>query len=347
MTCEEKTKVTWLAASLVPKLGPVHLRQLWETNGDIQSVWQSLNIPETRKEELQKQANEQYELTQKSDIQLLVLGQKGYPQSLFSISDAPPILYAKGRIGLLDQLIVAVVGSRKPTEYGSQATAFLVEQFVAQGVIIASGMAIGIDTVAHQSCLASGGHTIAVLGSGIDLAASPVAQAIAQNGLLLSHFPLGTAPQKFTFPARNRVLAGISQAVVVAQAGAQSGSLLTAQAAIDYGKPLFAVPGSIFHPGNSGSHQLLERGAKPAVDAAAIVSTLMRKQNRIHATQPQVPTLTAQEEKIFHLLQSDPLPVDLLIRRSQVPAAEVLSIVSLLELKGVIMQIDGEYQIRT
>jgi DNA processing protein len=304
-----------------------------------------LDISKNQREEYQKQASQQYKLIQKSNIQLLVLGQKGYPQSLLALSDAPPILYAKGQISLLDQLIVAVVGSRKPTEYGSQASRYLVEQFVAQGTVIASGMAMGIDTVAHQSCLAAGGHTIAVLGCSIDLATSPLAHTISQDGLLLSHFPLGTTPQKFTFPARNRLLAGISQAVVVAQAGAKSGSLLTARAAIDYHKLLFAVPGSIFHPGNAGSHQLLEQGAKPAVDAAAIVSTLTRQKSDTLAAQPQSSALTAPEEKIFHLLQSGPLSVDLLIRRSQLSAAEVLSIVSVLELKGVIVNTEGEYRI--
>jgi DNA processing protein len=349
---EQNPNIIWLAIGRVPQLGPARLRQQLARTGDIQSVWRQLPLDQGVRGQLIESAEQEYKILQKQNIQLLSLGDNDYPDSLLSLNSAPAVVFAKGQIELLKTNTIAVVGSRQATTYGSEVTKQLVEQLVAQGWVIASGLANGIDTIAHRAALAAGGRTIAVVGYSLDYLPQHANRqlieqmAASQRSLFISQFSLGTPAQKFTFPARNKIMAAISQAVLVTQASRQSGTLLTAQAARDYGKPVFAVPGSIFSTASQGAHSLINQGAVLAVDAAGIVKTLTGKTATDPASSPPKPglPLTANEGIILQFLQTGPLSVDQLIRASSLAAAETAAAVSLLELKGLVRPLDnGEY----
>lgn len=348
---EQNPNIVAMALQIVPKLGAVTVRQKLAEQGSLAEVWQGLEIDATQKDAFIESAKQQYELYQKQDIQVLSIGQDDYPSSLLAVKDAPIVVFTKGLKELLNQPMVAVVGSRNANDYGSEITQMLVSQLVAQGWVIASGMAQGIDSIAHQTTVASGGQTVAVLGYSFDSLGSQANQSlvkrITQNGLFVSQFNTDTQPQKFTFPIRNRLLAALSQAVIVTQATKHSGSLLTAQAAIDYNKPVLAVPGSLFNPGSQGTHQLIQQGARLVVDAADIVKTLgaIATAPAVAPTSPVALSLPANQQRLLDLLSNGPLPTDHLIRSSHLPAAEVLSMLSLLEMQGLVRNAAGEYRV--
>ncbi len=353
MQPEHNPNVLWLALRHVPKLGAVTIRQLFSRAGTIQAVWQSLPLSNSDRQAYINAALSEKAAIDQEKIILLTIDSKDYPSSLLDIPDAPVVLYARGRVSLLQRPMIAIVGSRIVSDYGREVTQKLVNQLVAQQFCIVSGMAIGIDSVAHQTALNGGGDTIAVLGSGLDALAdnlnTRLVNGIVESGLCISQFPLGTPGQKFTFPARNRVLAGLSQAVVVTQASLKSGSLLTAQAAIEYHRPVFAVPGNIFNPGSAGTHQLINQGAHLTVDAADIVKKLPHPAPASSAQRLDDPTdhgVTEPEKQLITLLQTGAKSTDELIRHSRLPSAQVSATVSLLEIKNLIAPTgEGQYRV--
>jgi DNA processing protein len=332
----------------IPKLGPVGLHRLWEQYQSVHSIWRHLDLPQQQKSVIFQQSEQVYQTLNNQKINLLTIDKSTYPDSLRSIKDITPVLFTRGHIELLQRPMVAVIGSRNSNKYGSEVTEQVVKQLVVQGMVIASGMANGIDTIAHQAALDCQGHTLAVLGGGIVAMTKThpqLMETIQERGLIISHFLPGIEPQKFTFPARNRLLAALTQGVVVTQAGIRSGSLLTAAAAKEYGRPVFAVPGSIFNPGSQGTHWLLEQGANLAVDGAAIVKKLVGQTVAVSqlAYQSQ---LSAQEQHLFQLLQAGPTSIDQLIRTSGQSAAQVMAGLSLLEMKEVVVGNQEEYRLK-
>ena len=246
---EQNPNILWLALASLPGRGSVAIRRQYYRWGSIEETWERTAISPEERQQAINIASQQYKLLRHHGVIMLNLQDSDFPSKELDHPDLPTILFAKGCLERLRDPIVAVVGSRKSTNYGSEATQKLVSQLVARGMTIASGLASGIDSIAHQSTIPSG-KTIAVLGYSheyISVANKQLVQQIlSHSGLLLSPFPPGTPPQRYTFPVRNRLLAAISQAVVVTQADRKSGSLLTANAASDYGKKVFAIPGSIF-----------------------------------------------------------------------------------------------------
>lgn len=200
-------------------------------------------------------------------IKVVAIGDTLYPETLSQISHPPAILFAKGNLKALSQEMVAIVGSRKPTRYGRQVVEWLISSMVGSPVSIVSGLALGIDGLTHQACLSHGVTTVACIGSGLDRITPSSHQLLARGildkgGVILSEYPLGTEAMPYHFPARNRIIAGLSQSVVVVEGAKESGSLITAEFAKEYGRQVYAVPGSIFSPMSEGPHQLIADGAR-------------------------------------------------------------------------------------
>lgn len=201
-----------------------------------------------------------------------------YPAWLRMVPDPPPVLWVRGDPRVLEQTSVAIVGSRSASQYARQVARALAAGLAEAGVVVTSGMARGVDGAAHEACLAAGGATIAVLGTGVDVAYPAehraLAERIAARGLLMSELPPGTAPLAWHFPRRNRIISGLSRAVVVVEASQKSGSLITARMALEQGREVMAVPGSVLHGRNSGAHALIKDGAMPVESAADILDAL-------------------------------------------------------------------------
>ncbi len=280
-----------------------------------------------------------------------------YPALLREIPDAPQALYTRGSFDWNKQPpMIAIVGSRKHSAYGVQVATRLAEDLARAGCIVVSGMAFGIDSVAHTGALAAGSETIAVLGSGIDdRMISPVshfqlAQKIMRHGALVSEYPPGTEANQGSFPQRDRIIAGLCLGTIVIEAAEKSGSLITAQCALDYNREVFAVPGSILSPYSVGTNLLLKHGAKLVTGVSDILEelqldTLFPGAEKKSAT-TDVSGLSPEEQKILQVLTHEPLHVDKIIKQTILGTAQVSSILSLLEIKGLAKNVGGMHYVR-
>jgi DNA processing protein len=267
----------------------------------------------------------------------LVVGDPDYPPALASLADAPPVLSAIGDPGLLARPTLAVVGAREASAAACRLTEGLATALGSAGVVIASGLARGIDAAAHQAALPTG--TVAVLAGGIDQIYPPqnaaLQDAIAADGLLLSESPWGTRPVARAFPRRNRIVSGLSQGVVVIEAAAQSGSLITAHPAAEQGREVFVVPGSPIDPRYAGSNSLIRDGAILTRDANDILSVLGQPLSACQAlAKPREKSASPEAAAVLSALGSIPTTVDELVRRCQVSAAAVAEVLLALELEG-------------
>jgi DNA processing protein len=217
-------------------------------------------------------------LTPDDDIVTLDWSHSRYPAWLRMVPDPPPVLWVRGELSVLEQTSVAIVGSRSASQYARQVARALAAGLADAGIVVTSGMARGVDGAAHEASLAAGGRTIAVLGTGIDVVYPPehgaLAEKIAASGLLVSELPPGSPPYPGHFPRRNRIISGLSRAVVVVEASEKSGSLITAKMALEQGREVMAVPGSVLYGRNSGAHALIKDGAMPVESAADILDAL-------------------------------------------------------------------------
>ncbi|HQB39140.1 MAG TPA: DNA-processing protein DprA [Deltaproteobacteria bacterium] len=281
-------------------------------------------------------------------VRLVTFVSEEYPKSLFEIPDPPPMLYVRGRLAQ-GAPAVAIVGSRRATHYGITTTGQLAESLARHGVNVVSGMARGIDTAAHKGALLAGGTTTAVLGCGIDRVYPPENRQLfedtAQSGCLVSEFPLGTLPLAENFPRRNRIISGLSRGVLVVEAAENSGSLITAQFALEHGRDVFAVPGNICFATSRGSNRLIKQGAK-LVDCVEDILEELPGCRDCSATEKNGAGrgnfgLTPREAGIYELLAQAPLHVDDLIIQSELTAAEVSSMLLHLELKGAVTALPG------
>lgn len=274
-----------------------------------------------------------------------------YPEPLRSIYDPPLALYIRGTWEAKDRHAVALVGSRRCTHYGRQTADRLAFQLAKVGFTVVSGLARGIDRAAHEGALKAGGRTLAVLGSALDTLYPPenadLAEAVAEHGALLSEYPLGRPPDRTTFPYRNRLISGLSQGVVVVEAPLPSGALITADAALEQGRAVFAVPGRVDAPTSRGCHRLIKTGAKLVESVDDILEEFemlipeeRRRAAREAARRPDVP-LTPEEERIVRALAQETLDVDALARAASVPIATLSSLLIGLEMKRVIRMLPG------
>jgi DNA processing protein len=284
---------------------------------------------------------------EKHDFGITTLADNDYPLPLRQLYDGPPFFFHKGNLLETDNRAVAIVGSRSATDYGRAMAARVAGELSRHGVTIISGMAIGIDSTSHRAALEAGGRTIAVLGSGIDViyprANKKLYGRIAEQGAVISEFFPGTDPNPGHFPRRNRIIAGLSQAVIVVEAGEKSGALLTADLGLAQDKKLFAVPGNISSRMSSGANELIKSGANILTSVDDIFSVLPELKNDYIAPRKSAgEDLTEGERLIFDRLSDNPKQVDILVRECSLTASDAASYLLSLELRGLIRQLSGK-----
>jgi DNA processing protein len=276
---------------------------------------------------------------------IVTLADAAYPKLLLEISDPPPLLYAVGRIELLGRPSLAIVGSRNATAQGARDAEQFAKAFSVAGLTIISGLALGIDAAAHRGGLEAEGSTIAVLGTGADVIYprqnAPLAGRIAESGLLLSEFPLGTGGAAHNFPRRNRLISGLAQGCLVVEAALGSGSLITARAAVEQGREVFALPGSIHSPLTKGCHALIKQGAKLVESAEDVLAELTAfRRTGFASTRAAVPQAGEPEALLTHM-GFDPVDLDSLCVRAGLPAEQVSAELLRLELAGRVAALPG------
>ena len=348
----------WLGFNLIKGIGPAKVQALLDYFGSLAAAWQA-NEAQLQKIGLDKRAirtfltsrpkldlNQQMAALQKANIKLLTWESPNYPRYLREIPTAPPVLYQAGDILEIDQWAVAVVGTRRLTAYGRQVTRELVSGLVRNNITVVSGLARGIDAIAHKTALEAGGRTLAVLGSGIDCIYPPENRTLAKEimngqGAILSEYALGVQPEAKNFPPRNRVISGLSMGVVVVEAGQKSGALITTNYAVDQNREVFAVPGPINSPASKGPNKLIQEGAKLVTSVDDILEELnLQMVPERTAVQMALPE-SAEEALLLSHLSSQPIHVDDLCRSTEMPSAMVSSTLTLMELKGMVQQVGG------
>ncbi len=353
----------WLALSLTPGVGGIFIKRLLDRFRTPEAVFQAplaelLQIEglgekvarEIQKGPVDKKVEKELSLLEEVGGKMMTIKDESYPKRLKEIYDPPPLLYVRGELKEEDELAVAIVGSRKTTPYGRWITEKMGQELARHGITIVSGMARGIDSHAHWGALSGGGRTIAVLGSGVDVVYPPenrnLYKKIIDQGAVLSEFPMSSPPEGGHFPKRNRIISGLSIGVVVVQAGMESGSLITANYALEQGREVFAVPGNVGSDSSRGTHQLIKDGAKLVESSEDILEEVLpqwRKERKMpQDVEPPVRDLTEEEKVLYEQLGETPLHIDVLIRESQFDPGKVSSLLLNLELKGLISQWPGK-----
>lgn len=354
---------SWLQLTLTPGLGAATIRSLLSQFGLPERVLAARRTelarfasPEALRaldsETVAKSVERALAWLEQPGCAVVTLADTAYPRLLLEVGDPPPLLYCRGRTELLNRPSLAMVGSRNATAQGAANAEQFARSFSASGLTIVSGLAQGIDAAAHRGGLAAEGSTIAVLGTGVDNAYprinAALADEIAARGLLISEFPLGTQAFAHNFPRRNRVISGLAQGCLVIEAALASGSLITARAAAEQGREVFAVPGSIHSPLSKGCHALIKSGAKLVESAEDVLSELgaFRRtgfaSTRLTAGAPQAAERTqAEDEPLLACMGFDPVDVDSLCARAGLPAERVSADLLRLELAGRVAVLPG------
>lgn len=294
----------------------------------------------------------EWELLQKENIKIISFDDLRFPSSLKEIPSSPYLLYIKGDLDVFNNPMLAMVGSRKYTVYGKQIAESIAYDLATAGIIVVSGMAMGIDTFSHIGTLNANGKTIAVLGSGLDdKNIGPrqnfnLSKQIIANGALLSDYPYGTTATNFTFPARNRLMAGLTLGTVVVEAEEKSGTLITANLAVDFNREVFAVPGSIFSPASQGANQLIKRGAKMITGVQDILEELNLEKIKQEKVIKELIPDSLEEELIIKILSSEAIHIDRIIKATKLNTGITSSTLAILEIKGFIKDIGGQNYIR-
>jgi DNA processing protein len=298
------------------------------------------------------------ELLDKQKISIITYQDELYPQKLLNIYDRPPFIYVLGSLNK-DDINIAIVGSRMASTYGKYTTEKISRELALKGITIVSGMARGIDSAAHRGAITAHGRTIAILGSGLDVIYPPENKKlfadITENGAVISEFPLGTPPRSSNFPARNRIISGMSYGVVIVEAGEKSGSLITARLALEQGREVFAVPGSIDSAGSRGTNRLIKQGAKLIENTDDILEEIIPQIERTTAL--KTPSVSVSDEipvkrfeslndielKIIGFVSKKNIHIDDLISTTGLTSAEILGALTNMELKGIIQQHRGKF----
>lgn len=350
---------SWIALSMVPEIGNVtfkRLLSLYKSPADIFAAplkelseigWlgqkKAVNI---KKFKGWKEAENQATRILKAGGSAIICDSPEYPAMLKQIDNAPVILYIKGQIRDEDKFAIAIVGPRKPSSYGNAVAVRLSAGLAEAGFTIVSGMARGIDTVAHIGSLKSGGRTVAVLGSGIDMPYPPenssLMEKIAASGYVMSEFPPGTEPNRENFPMRNRLISGLSLGVLVVEATENSGSLITANYALEQNREVFAVPGNINSPNSKGTNSLIKKGAKLIQGTEDIIEELAPMLKGFIKAQKKLEIeLTDEEKRLCDILTGEPMHIDTISRKLSTQSHKALALLLSLELKGAVTQIEG------
>ncbi|MBU7008253.1 DNA-processing protein DprA [Phosphitispora fastidiosa] len=365
------SKAYYVLLSMVEGLGPRRLAALIEFMGSAEKVWYGSEaalrsipgIPAKvisslldRRRELKPEAE-----TQKladSGIGVISIEEPEYPLLLKNIFDPPKILYFKGKKSILNKEMFAIVGARKATHYGLTAARAIAGELSHAGLGIVSGMARGIDTAAHRGALDSGGITIAVLGCGVDVVYPRenrnIMEEIIQKGAVISEFPPGTSPVAGNFPQRNRLISGLSCGVLVIEAAEKSGSLITVDFALEQGREVFAVPGQVTNRMNRGCHRLIRQGACLVENAGDILEELglavpdqgVLPGRELCGVSGNI-YLTDEEKRVYNIISDDPISSETIICSTGIRPSEVMSMLLVMELKGLVRQLPGQRYVRS
>ena len=350
-------RIYWVGFNLVKGIGAVRFQNLIKFFGSLEIAWQapvealaSAGLSQKIIENL-LQLRKSVDLEQlwnrilHQGIQVLTWNDEGYPAHLKEIDQPPPVLYVRGSILPEDNWAVAIVGTRRVTTYGRQVADELATYLAHHKITVVSGLARGVDALAHEAAIKGGGRTIAVLGSGVDIIYPPeharLAEQIIKQGAIISDYALGTQPDGINFPPRNRIISGLSLATVVVEAGDKSGALITATFAVEQGRDVLAVPGNIHAPQSKGTNRLIQQGAKPLLSVEDIAETLnLERIPEYRQARTLFPT-DEVEDLIFHLLGSEPVHIDEISSQSGLPISKVSATLAMMELKGLVNQVGG------
>jgi DNA processing protein len=347
----------WVGFNLVKGVGAARMRLLLDAFGDAQNAWQA-PAEALRAAGLGQKTLETFlkirsslsldlvwERIQAQGITVLTWEDENYPQRLSEIPQPPPVLYLRGDLLAEDAWAVAIVGTRRITSYGRQAAEEMAANLARSGITIVSGLAHGVDTIAHQAALQASGRTLAVLGSGVDRIYPPenrrLADQIIQQGALLSDYAPGTAPDSANFPPRNRIISGLARAVIVVEAGKSSGALITAAFAAEQGREVFALPGGIYAPQSVGTNLLIQQGARPYLNYQDVLEVLNLAQVSEHREARAVLPADALEARLYSVLTNEPLHVDEIRMQTDLPIEKVSATLVMMELKGLVHQVGG------
>lgn len=352
----------WVGFSCVYGIGAVRLQKLLAFFDDVEEAYYAPESalleaglgPKTVQSLIETRAmlDLDRELTRidESGFRVLTWEDQDYPIRLREIDTPPPVLYAWGELRPQDRWATAIVGTRRATPYGKAVTQQIAAALAQNGISIVSGLARGIDGVAHRAALDAGGRTLAVLGSGLDRLYPPehrkLARAVAQAGAVLTDYPLGTEPEGRNFPPRNRIISGLSLAVIVVEAGASSGALITADFALDQSRDVFAVPGDLYKPSSEGTNRLIQMGAHPLLSPEDVLEVLNLE---LVARQEQIATEMPEddvERLVYKALGKEPVHVDELRAQCGLPVEEITASLAMLELKGRAKQVGGMQYVR-
>ena len=352
----------WVAFRRVPSIGRVRYALLENHFGSLEAAWQA-GAPELQEAGLDRRSvqaittrrpaidpDTEMEKLERQGVRVFTWKDQAYPPRLKEIYDLPPVLFVKGTILPEDERSVAVVGTRKATAYGKEAAHRLTWDLARNGVTVVSGLARGIDGIAHRAALEAGGRTIGVLACGLDIVYPAehynMAQQIIGQGALVSEHPLGAKPAAENFPRRNRIMSGMTLGTLVVEAGEASGALWTVRHALEQDREVFAVPGSIFSPASRATNQLIQQGAKPVMDFKDILEELnlsaVSQQMEMKALFPSDDT----ESQVLRYITYEPSHIDEVIRGSGLPISQVSSSLAMMEIKGLVKQVGGLNYVR-
>src|SRR5437660_4475449 len=357
-----------IALNMLPTVGPVRLRKLLKVFREPQQILAARGIELRKVEGIGNEVADQIsnwestvdlaaELKRVRDFGATVITQSSpsYPKSLREIHAPPIVLYSWGELQDRDQHAIGIIGSRRTTHYGTESAKKVSYQLAYAGLTVISGLARGIDTAAHQGALAAKGRTIAVIGSGLLKLYPPENRALAEkicdgNGAVVSEFSMEIEPDRQTFPMRNRIISGWSHGILVVEAAANSGALITASQALEQGRSVYAVPGHINAPSAIGSNRLIQQGAKLVMDGNDILADL---QILLPETKPSpqaaarvLPPLSEEERKVFDAIETSETQIDEIATKSNLPTGTVSSTLLGLELKRLVKQLPGKYFVK-
>ncbi len=351
----------WIAFSRVLGIGPVRFKQLLDFfHDDVAAAWRAdskelaqagldqKTIHGFLKQRSTITPKQELEKLERLRVQVITWKDKDYPKLLKEIDHPPPVLYVAGSLTEADQFALAIVGTRKASVYGRQVTERFASELAKGRVTVVSGLALGIDAVAHTAALDAGGCTLAVLGSGLDIIYPPENYNLARRivdsgqGALITEFPLGVKPEAGNFPARNRIISGLARGVLITEAPLASGALITVNFALEQGREVFAVPGSIFSPGSAGVNKLIQDGGAHLVTNVkdlleALNLFMVPEYVEMQAALPD----NAEERTLLALLSHEPHHIDELIRMSELPTETVSATLTLMEFKGMVKSVGG------
>jgi DNA processing protein len=356
-------RVHWLGFHLIPGIGAAAIARLIEAFGSLSAAWEAdlaafrdAGVNQKSASRLIEQRDQidlerEWNRVQTAGVTLLTLAEDSYPALLREIPNPPPVLYIKGEILQEDETAIGVVGTRRMTRYGSEMARRLSAGLAAAGMTIVSGLARGIDGIAHREAVDAGGRTLAVLGCGVDRIYPAehrrLSEEVIENGALISQFPLGTSPDAHNFPERNRLISGMSLGVLVVEAPMKSGALITSSYAADQGRTVFAVPGSALSSSSDGPHQLIRDGAVLAATVDDVLQELnLERRQAVMENRRMLPDATGEEQEILQALDGDPRHIDDIAIDTGINISQLSAMLLQMQLKGMVREVGGQHYAR-